>query len=873
MPGMSIVTVCVTAGTWCGAQTQPGARTTAQAAVKPSLPKPPLLSPRPASPAVAAVNPVPTYLLAAGITPAEQASGAHLDIDCRRVSGALQPAWSGLAMEPPFPVDWQGIGDTLNRFGAPTCRIDLFRTALVQKGADGIWSIQLAAVDRLLREMLAARIQVVIQVSARSGMSAEDRLNLASALAQRYGMGADSRVSNWELVGDRAFLAAEYEPFFNMLKSISAGHRLGAVSTSSDPVAEADAIANICSDRGCDLATFGWQLHGDPAAAAGIARRIRAALSRYQRLKTTLWPQISQQDLHGAALLSLLERTIDACPADQAFGLSGASSSSSGVSAEGAAGEPYWSLGLLNQVSGLRLALHSDNMAVRCLAARGADGAYRLLVWREGAGREGIDCSLHLRGLMGADIWRFRQSSAIQGAAADDARQGPITQGAATEAETDLRPFSGEAQLGIRLEPGAVRLLTLHPLRASDVSVKLSVARRNWFFGELLEFDCEVRNVGKATRDLEVELEGGGKLAPTADLRTRIATLRPGETGSLRFRTRIRRTTAGEAYLNVRVGNEAVGSMAITLSSPLSVTTATPRYDVSAPGAPALVDVVLYNRTDQPIRARLIPATGKPEVGVNVLAPPGTPVSYKVRSMAPSRDPGCYQVPIRVEIDGRKVCEVNPVIGVPLNCPLTTVPPTIDGNLSEWSDLSPMGMGRREQVYNKIWRGPEDISGYGYLRWDRVNLYVACAVTDDRFSNPFAPRDLLRGDSVQIAFVTDPGALTLRANVAKPDHLFGIALLEHGPTIYRFTSKSGLKEGVVMSARVAVRRQGAQTYYEAAIPWSELAPVRAKTGAIFGVALQVNDYDGEATGYISWAGELDHETAVRYYPPVVLTDH
>ena len=105
---------------------------------------------------------------------------------------------------------------------------------------------------------------------------------------------------------------------------------------------------------------------------------------------------------------------------------------------------------------------------------------------------------------------------------------------------------------------------------------------------------------------------------------------------------------------------------------------------------------------------------------------------------------------------------------------------TIDGDLSEWTEGEPLGMGRAEQAHGKngkAWGGPGDISAYAYTRWDEQYFYFACAVTDDVFYQPYSLADMQKGDSVVFALATN-GSLSARKSGEPAYAEFGMALLK-----------------------------------------------------------------------------------------------
>ena len=63
----------------------------------------------------------------------------------------------------------------------------------------------------------------------------------------------------------------------------------------------------------------------------------------------------------------------------------------------------------------------------------------------------------------------------------------------------------------------------------------------------------------------------------------------------------------------------------------------------------------------------------------------------------------------------------------------------VDGALLEWPDLLPLNLDHPLQLSgtpaygtsSRAWKGPEDLSGKGFLIWDEEYLYFACVVRDD----------------------------------------------------------------------------------------------------------------------------------------------
>ena len=230
----------------------------------------------------------------------------------------------------------------------------------------------------------------------------------------------------------------------------------------------------------------------------------------------------------------------------------------------------------------------------------------------------------------------------------------------------------------------------------------------------------------------------------------------------------------------------------------------------------------------------------------------GKQYTRKIEINSPSSDPGIYTAEISISSSIGKLYTLTGQVTVPAICRYARIKPVIDGDLSEWSDVLPLGMGRLEQVHEKEWYGPNDLSAYAYVQWDENYFYFACAVTDDVAFQPFAPKEMWKGDSVQFALTTDTKGSGEREGFGPTDHFFGIAHSDSGKTLAaRFAGAGGSEKIVAASKRV-----GSRTFYEAAIPWSELIPAKPNSGTTYGLSIVVNDNDGHGRGYISWANGI-----------------
>ena len=198
-----------------------------------------------------------------------------------------------------------------------------------------------------------------------------------------------------------------------------------------------------------------------------------------------------------------------------------------------------------------------------------------------------------------------------------------------------------------------------------------------------------------------------------------------------------------------------------------------------------------------------------------------------------------------------------------VECRNTAAPPTIDGDLSDWTPDAPIPLIGRNQLTvtdpNYKWT-PQNLNAVAYLRWDAANLYLAAEVWDDK--DAALPGDQApKGDCLILA--VDP---TNRAADAE-QRAFELFISSAAPgagggrhTIFRPEEHSGgLRTGHLFRDssvyELAVRRSEGKTTYEMRIPWSEMGGVQPGLGSRFALSLQLNDNDGAgAAAHMNWGG-------------------
>jgi hypothetical protein len=190
--------------------------------------------------------------------------------------------------------------------------------------------------------------------------------------------------------------------------------------------------------------------------------------------------------------------------------------------------------------------------------------------------------------------------------------------------------------------------------------------------------------------------------------------------------------------------------------------------------------------------------------------------------------------------------------------------PVIDGDLAEWALASPLVVNRADQFRimsgTKAWGGPSDISGKMYLAWDAKNLYVAARVTDDTYAPASTPGGEFNFDSIELLVDVTRG---LRKEA--PFQMVTLSDFQDHPRVRRYDGP--MPKGDVSSAKIAVKRTGAETVYEAAIPWSDLAMgFTPKLGQTISVAFTIDDHDGGDSGRrgMSWFSTVTDKNATEF---------
>lgn len=191
-------------------------------------------------------------------------------------------------------------------------------------------------------------------------------------------------------------------------------------------------------------------------------------------------------------------------------------------------------------------------------------------------------------------------------------------------------------------------------------------------------------------------------------------------------------------------------------------------------------------------------------------------------------------------------------------------PPTIDGNLNDWSGVpgkfltgskTVTGQVDGKDVYKdwetlgkETWDSDADLSVTWYAAWDDNNFYFAALVKDDKHENKQTGANIWNGDNIQ--FTIDP--TNAKTNYANFVYEYGYALTTK-PEVWRWTTHTATKGE--SSKYVVVRNNSAgTTTYEVSIPEGNIAPADLSAGKVLGFAVIVNENDssGGQGGWLGW---------------------
>jgi len=264
-----------------------------------------------------------------------------------------------------------------------------------------------------------------------------------------------------------------------------------------------------------------------------------------------------------------------------------------------------------------------------------------------------------------------------------------------------------------------------------------------------------------------------------------------------------------------------------------------------------------------------------PSEGEQTLAP-GAVADLDIR--ADNFDPhSLYRARVELVVDGKTISQERIFGGCP-GVPKVSGGVVFDGKLGDpkWENAAVVTLDQPNQFaeINKKtagWTGPDDLSGTMKLLWDDKYLYVGMSVKDDIFAQPKVDGGLWCGDGLQ--FLVDP----CRSSAEKPGKYdYGVSLTKKGAQAWSFFTADGTKApaGEVKDFLLKITPTGERgnMIYELAIPWNRVSPFVPAPGADLGLAMIINEDDGQIRdSFIAWFG-CAHSKQMSMNGDVILVD-
>ncbi|MDR2673530.1 MAG: hypothetical protein LBC18_01330, partial [Opitutaceae bacterium] len=241
------------------------------------------------------------------------------------------------------------------------------------------------------------------------------------------------------------------------------------------------------------------------------------------------------------------------------------------------------------------------------------------------------------------------------------------------------------------------------------------------------------------------------------------------------------------------------------------------------------------------------------------LDPPDEAVSVSVTPV--TNGPAAFANPVLSIHDGADWAAVaRPAAGV-----------SVDGSLDDWSLRDPIPLLAAGQLASSApgyAPSPANLSAAAWLAWDNAGLYLAARVRDDHHHPLDTDAQLTQGDSLVLALqpagratgpAADARAFALVLSAAPPAGGGGASHILYRPAEYSGGLSSGHLARDSSNCDIAIARDDTAgvTTYELFLPWSELGGILPAVGGKTGLALQLNDNDGDGlAASMSWGAGL-----------------
>jgi hypothetical protein len=176
-----------------------------------------------------------------------------------------------------------------------------------------------------------------------------------------------------------------------------------------------------------------------------------------------------------------------------------------------------------------------------------------------------------------------------------------------------------------------------------------------------------------------------------------------------------------------------------------------------------------------------------------------------------------------------------------------TSPPTLDGDLGDWSGMTAYDANQTVPSGGENWTGSGDLSATYYIGWDANYLYLAVRRTDDTFVQLSYGRYMYKGDDIEVQIDGDLSGDFFSGVMSSDDYQIGLSpgnFSTLDPEAYRWFPTYA--EGWLYTVDIGVKQVGSGYDMEARIPWSVLG-VSPSSGGYYGFAMALSDNDQAGT--------------------------
>jgi hypothetical protein len=170
--------------------------------------------------------------------------------------------------------------------------------------------------------------------------------------------------------------------------------------------------------------------------------------------------------------------------------------------------------------------------------------------------------------------------------------------------------------------------------------------------------------------------------------------------------------------------------------------------------------------------------------------------------------------------------------------------PTLDGDWSEWKDITKEYPANNVVFGRQNWTNEDDLSASYHIGWDNTYLYIAVKVRDDRYVQNATGENIFKGDSIELLVDTKLRDDYYTTQLSPDDFQLGISPGRPDTNGTKeaylwFPSRIAGSRGDV---KIGSRTENGVYRIEAAIPWTvfEMTPA---AGMHLGFAISVSDND------------------------------